>query len=521
VLIDKIDKASQKSKQSRLKVAAVLLCAAVLIPLFILDVFTVDFSRFKKTPSQERSKLSAPANGLNEQVSPAESPGLSSAIEGNMPSQSLSNETISEPSQIPNAAGQTKKEEDDKLRERVKEALAEFDEKYLPSVKALGFDAWNPGAKKEILAERDKAASQFAQAEYNAALSELKKSEDRAKRELKAYAAAFEKEFKSAQAFYIANDYEAAKWRIDAALKLQPENAGAMRLKSKIDGLPAVLKLIEAATIARVENNLAAEAKHLEELIKLDPNRAEHKSRLVEVKKSLREEAFAKHIQNGLEHVENQNLKKAREQLSAAKKLYKTRTELDYLNDQVVRLGRDLKVEKFITDARAAARSDDWVKAEARYAEAGKLVPDKQEVVQGRKLARQIIDATNEVTNHLSSPNRLSSLNVAKLVEGLLKSTRDIQTFSTSLAAKAKQLSNLLDDYSQPIPVRVISDGKTFVSVRGVGQVGKVKQKEIKLRPGKYVFEGERAGYKNKSVEITIEPSSFLSKVQVYCDEPI
>ena len=130
MLLDKIDQASQNSKQSRLKVAAVLLCAAVLIPLFMLDVFTVDFSRFKETPSQERSELTAPANGLNAQVSPAESPVLSGKIDGNMPSQSLSNKTISEPSQVPNAAGQTKKEEEDKLRERVKEALAEFDEKY-------------------------------------------------------------------------------------------------------------------------------------------------------------------------------------------------------------------------------------------------------------------------------------------------------------------------------------------------------------------------------------------------------
>jgi hypothetical protein len=71
------------------------------------------------------------------------------------------------------------------------------------------------------------------------------------------------------------------------------------------------------------------------------------------------------------------------------------------------------------------------------------------------------------------------------------------------------------------VPVTIISDNKTFVSVRTVGNVGVVSQKVIELNPGKYTFEGAREGFKSKLVQALIPYDRDLFSVHVICDEPI
>ena len=82
-------------------------------------------------------------------------------------------------------------------------------------------------------------------------------------------------------------------------------------------------------------------------------------------------------------------------------------------------------------------------------------------------------------------------------------------------------MRELIARINQPVPVTVISDNKTYVSVRSVGKVGAVFQKIIELKPGRYTFEGTRRGFKSVLVEtfITYDQNDF--SVRVICDEPI
>jgi ABC-type phosphate/phosphonate transport system ATPase subunit len=68
--------------------------------------------------------------------------------------------------------------------------------------------------------------------------------------------------------------------------------------------------------------------------------------------------------------------------------------------------------------------------------------------------------------------------------------------------------------------VQVNSDGKTYIVVLGVGHVGEYKQKVISLKPGKYVLQGKREGYRNKRVEFTVKANTPIS-VSLVCDERI
>ena len=72
-----------------------------------------------------------------------------------------------------------------------------------------------------------------------------------------------------------------------------------------------------------------------------------------------------------------------------------------------------------------------------------------------------------------------------------------------------------------PVNVNVISDGKTFVSVRGVGKVGETTGKTIQLKPGTYSFEGKREGYRSKLIEVSIPLNRSDVQVTVIADERI
>ena len=50
--------------------------------------------------------------------------------------------------------------------------------------------------------------------------------------------------------------------------------------------------------------------------------------------------------------------------------------------------------------------------------------------------------------------------------------------------------------------------------------VGRTRERTIELRPGQYVFEGKRRGYRTKLVEVVVQANlSAPVEVRIVCDE--
>ena len=79
-----------------------------------------------------------------------------------------------------------------------------------------------------------------------------------------------------------------------------------------------------------------------------------------------------------------------------------------------------------------------------------------------------------------------------------------------------------LKKWQTEVPLRVISDGETHISVRGVGIIGTVTDRTVLLRPGTYKLEGKKKGYRSKLIEvIVVSDANVLNEVTIICDEPI
>ena len=137
------------------------------------------------------------------------------------------------------------------------------------------------------------------------------------------------------------------------------------------------------------------------------------------------------------------------------------------------------------------------------------------------KTSNQIIKFKALFSIYIKDPYKLANEKNIEEIQIAIEQTRDISLLSKTLEKKRQVVTENLAKMNNKIPVDVISDQKTYVLVRGVGKVGAIEKKTIQLRPGNYIFEGQREGFKSKLVKvfIPIEQTSFT--VKVVCDEPI
>ena len=84
-----------------------------------------------------------------------------------------------------------------------------------------------------------------------------------------------------------------------------------------------------------------------------------------------------------------------------------------------------------------------------------------------------------------------------------------------------EKLERALELYQTKVSVRISSDGKTAIAVRGVGRVGVVMSKTIELKPGNYSFEGKRTGYRSVLIQVNVPPGADEIEVSVICNEQI
>ena len=180
-----------------------------------------------------------------------------------------------------------------------------------------------------------------------------------------------------------------------------------------------------------------------------------------------------------------------------------------------------MKTERLFQTARTAQEADDWPAALDAYRALHRLRPNDVAAQAGHQTAQRLVSLLTAVSAHLNAPQRLAADNVAAQAGALIEQSRTARPVSPTLVSRADALARLLDRYSRQVPVQVLSDGKTSVSVRGVGRVGTVVSKVIHLKPGAYRFEGSRSGYRSEIVRVSVPPDGTDVSVQVICDEPI
>ena len=410
---------------------------------------------------------------------------------------------------------------DTESRERFKEIFGRYLADVEPVILSEAFARWDAGAQREIADMKAAALQAFGEGSHAEALARIEALLAQAREALRLREAAFARALSGARAGLERDDYDGAGLHIAEALRIKPESPEALRLNTRIEGLQKVLVHLEAARVARLENDPQAELRSLENVVRLDPARQAVRGRLGTLVKELRDSRYSRHIARGLAALENKDLGKARRHLVQARQLFPDRAETALLARQVLDLDKVIKVEGLVRRARAAAQADDWSAALDAYRELEGIEPGNEEAVRGGRTAVRILSLRSAIQAFLDAPHRLSSPNVAARAREVAAQSMETRGGSPELAARTADLQQKLERYSREIPIQVVSDGKTRISVRGVGRVGTVVSKVIRLKPGAYSFEGRRSGYRSKIVKVRVQPDASDVRVEIVCDEPI
>ena len=406
-------------------------------------------------------------------------------------------------------------------RERFQQMLGAYLHEIEPVVRSEAFGAWDAAGQRAMSDAKDAALQAYAEGDAVTALSRLAALIETARTAIERREDAFAKATALALIGLQRDDYADASEHIARALRIGPDDPGALRLHDEIERLPRTLPHLEAARRAQTENDPAAELAALNAVAKLDPDRSRVRKRIAALEAGQHDARYRQAITRGLAAAEADDLDAAQRHLKRARQLSPDRPETALLAKQVGALDTTVKTERLFRTAHAAQEADDWPAALDAYRELRRLRPNDVAARAGHRTAQRLVSLLTSVAAHLNAPQRLAADNVAAQAGALIEQSRTARPVSPTLVRRADALARLLDRYSRQVPVHVLSDGKTSVSVRGVGRVGTVVSKVIHLKPGAYRFEGSRSGYRSRIVQVSVPPDGTDVSVQVICDEPI
>ncbi|RLA22017.1 MAG: hypothetical protein DRQ61_07385 [Gammaproteobacteria bacterium] len=406
-------------------------------------------------------------------------------------------------------------------RTQFKEQLRHYEEGIEPRLDTLNWEASASGSQNDLLVLKEQALTAFSSGDYDLALGNLNHAQSLAETVLEERQMRFQQAFLQAEAHFTELSYEKAKLKIEKALFFWPDEEQALTLQIRIEKLPQIKELLEEIGVAQVENNLQKEVNLIRQLIVLDPERLELVPHLEKLERELDESRFAAHIDEGIRQVGKWNLAGARSSLAAARKIYPNRNEVTLLSNKVSGLRKDLLLKRALADLKVSVASDDWHRVEIVAGEALKVHPTNQILVDRYKLARRVVSAMQSIESFVSSPGRLSSVNVAQLAHQAIAEAAVLTRQSPSLLNQSRELERLLVTYNKEVDVFVASDNKTTIFVKGVGKIGLTLGYTIKLKPGEYLFEGRRKGFRSTLVRVQIPVGETSVTVKVICNERI
>jgi hypothetical protein len=169
--------------------------------------------------------------------------------------------------------------------------------------------------------------------------------------------------------------------------------------------------------------------------------------------------------------------------------------------------------------AEAAEATEDWRAALGEYEAALAVEPAVRFAVEGAVRARERAEASDRLERYLRRPDRLATEEVAREAEIALDRASEIASPGPKLVRQIEQLRAQLAAAATEVPVRLISDERTDVSVLRVGALGRFREKALSLRPGSYVVVGTRPGYRDSRQTLVVPPGRSPLPLTVRCDE--
>ena len=284
---------------------------------------------------------------------------------------------------------------------------------------------------------------------------------------------------------------------------------------------PAVSAALQRANKAQFENKPANEQNALQEIAKLRHDIAGLNDRITAVRQRLHQQRVDQLLNQIVQALTKGDAGMAGAALRQLRSFDPQTPELPKLQADLAQLEEDIAFAM-------AMRTMDQFAAADKWAEAYEVTTANEKQFQNYEKFRQRANFVGRVHNLISSsakvlaaPDLLIRSSRQKLAAELIADAATVKSFSPTLTRQRAALETMLQEYTTPLEIIVLSDTHTFIEVKSVGQVGAVAQKTIQLLPGDYIFEGKRKGFVTIRIPVALRPGDSGKRISVVANEQI
>lgn len=313
---------------------------------------------------------------------------------------------------------------------------------------------------------------------------------------------------------------ETAQQAFEQILLIVPDHPEALQGKQRCVSLAEVFAGTERGKALQAEGDYAAALAQYNQALSLDPLFEPALEGQNEARRLLDDAQFQTALNQGFQHLHGGELSTARKHFSQALAI---KPHAEAAQDALAQVYNEIAqraIAQLLHNAQRDESNERWQAALDTY---NKILNRDAAVTAAtvgkiRSSARAQLDATLE--KFIRQPLRLATPAVYRQAQQSLHDAQQITQAGQRLQQQIDALSNILIDVQQPQTVVLRSDNLTRVSIFKLGDFAPFTEKTLQLKPGKYIAEGIRPGYRDVRVEFTVLGTG-TAPVVVQCRETI
>lgn len=331
----------------------------------------------------------------------------------------------------------------------------------------------------------------------------------------------FARTLTDAQAALDSADTIEALRQFELAVAISPSHAIARAGLQRARNLDTVLSLIDQGLEFEKDLELDAAQQNFARAVEIDSAWEPAQVGLERVLATIKQMDFDQRMTEGLEALALGDFLSARAAFRVAQSLKPESPEpADGLQqvDQGVRLSRIGALQR---KARSLEQSEQWDDVVETYGSILDLDGDLTFAQEGLRSAQQMAALHKRLDDYIAKPDSLSARVTMQAATQLVVDITRMPNLGPRLIDQRDELGRLLKRAATPLPVQLLSDNLTNVSIYKIGKLGSFDRHEVNLLPGKYVAVGSRLGFRDVRLEFRVAPEIDMQTIIVRCEEQI
>ena len=406
-----------------------------------------------------------------------------------------------------------------RAREQAQEKLNDFMALHLELEEVHNVAAWGADDFAAAIDRANAGDALFLETKFESALLEYAAAATALADLTTTAHARFDAALAEGDAALAAGDHARAKAAFERASAMrgnEPRVAAGLARAAK---LPEIARLLRESERARLRGEIDAARDLLLEARALDPETPRLAALLADVEAARRAERRKALLSNAFAALEDGEYDTALARFDDALRAFP--------NDAAALAGRQqteqartlAEIDALREAAAAQMRAEQWADALATFERALAIDPSLQFASEGRDavaVRKALIDAMERI---VADPTLLSADREFDAAQRTLAEATALRGAGDTFAARLARFEAVLERAAVPVPLVLLSDNATEVTIHKVGAMGAFERRELALRPGRYVIVGSRDGCRDVRKEIVL--AADTAPVDIRCMERI